>query len=72
VSISESWLAPSPQGTLLLLEMTGSANGGRLTVLPRTKIDYISNTNIDHTKKSLVLLLELLLVKDLDSQYTFF
>lgn len=31
------------------------------------KLDNVADTNVDYTKEALVLLLELLLVKDLDS-----
>ena len=46
--------------------MTASA---RLTILPGAEINDISNADIDDAEESLILLLELLLVKYLYRQY---
>ena len=40
-----------------------------LTITASVQIDNAANAHIDHTKKALVPLLELLLVEDLDGQY---
>lgn len=41
-------------------------------VLPRREVHYVSNSNIDDAQKSLVLLLELLLIKDLHGEDALF
>lgn len=42
------------------------------TITTSVQVDYAANTNIDNTKEPLVLLLELLLVKDLDGEDALF
>jgi len=43
----------------------------KLTITTDFQVYDTANTDVDDTKKTLVLLLELLLVKDLNRQYTF-
>jgi hypothetical protein len=45
---------------------------GEHLILPGREINHISNPDIDHTQESLILLLELLLVEYLYSEYTIF